>query len=109
MALGSTILIERRHGENKLGWKVTFQKPGNPFWSRLPIDDDLKLYYEVSLQGDIQGQVQAEYEVLRKIEPEPGYSTAFKYLEATPYRRQIFSRAQHGFVPFDEALPQTNH
>jgi predicted ATPase len=105
---GLPSLLNAATGENKLGWKITFEKPGNPFWSRLPIDDDLKLYYEVSLQGDVQGQVQAEYEILRKLDPDPGYSTAFKYLEATPHRRQIFSRAQHGLVPFDEALPQTN-
>jgi predicted ATPase len=105
---GLPSLLNASTGENKLGWKVTFEKPRNPFWSRLPLDDDQKLYYEVVLHGDVQGQVQAEYEVLRKPEPEHGYSQAFKYLEATPYRRQIYSRGQHGLVPFDEALPQTN-
>jgi len=105
---GLSSLLNASTGENKLGWKITFEKPGNSFWSRLPLDDDQKLYYEVSLQGDVQGQVQAQYEVLRKPEPAPGYSEAFKYLEATPYRRQIYSRGQHGLVPFDEALPQTN-
>jgi predicted ATPase len=45
---------------------------------------------------------------LRKPEPSPGYSEAFKYLEATPYRRRIYSRERHSLVPFDEALPQTN-
>ena len=105
---GLPSLLNASTGENKLGWKITFEKPGNSFWSRLPLDDDQKLYYEVALQGDVQGQVQALYEVLRKPEPAPGYSEAFKYLEATPHRRRIYSREHHGLVPFDEALPQTN-
>jgi predicted ATPase len=105
---GLSSLLTASTGENKLGWKITFEKPGNSFWSGLPLDGDQKLYYEVSLQGDVQGQAQSLYEVLRKPEPSPGYSEAFKYLEATPYRRRIYSRGQHGLVPFDEALPQTN-
>lgn len=105
---GLPSLLNAATGENKLGWKITFEKPGNPIWSGLPLDDDQKLYYEVVLQGDVQGQVQAQYEVLRKPEPEPGHRKAFMYLEATPYRRQIYSRGQHGLVPFDEALPKTN-
>lgn len=105
---GMSSLLNASTGENRLGWKITFEKPRNSFWSRLPLDDDQKLYYEVSLQGDVQGQAQAQYEILRKPEPASGYSEAFKYLEATPYRRQIYSRGQHNLVPFDEALPQTN-
>jgi len=106
---GLSSLLNASTGENKLCWKITFEKPGNSFWSRLPLDDDLKLYYEVSLQGDVQGQAQAQYEVLRKPEPAaPRYSEAFKYLEATPHRRYIYSREKHGLIPFDEALPQTN-
>jgi predicted ATPase len=105
---GMSSLLNASTGENRLGWKISFEKPRNSFWSRLPLDDDQKLYYEVSLQGDVQGQAQAQYEILRKPEPASGYSEAFKYLEATPYRRQIYSRGQHNLVPFDEALPQTN-
>jgi predicted ATPase len=105
---GMTSLLNASTGENSLGWKITFEKPRNSFWSRLPLDDDQKLYYEVSLQGDVQGQAQMQYEILRKPEPVSGYSEAFKYLEATPHRRRIYSREHHRLVPFDEALPQTN-
>ena len=105
---GLSSLLTASTGENKLGWKITFEKPDNFFWGGLPLDDGQKLYYEVSLQADVQGQAQALYEVLRKPEPSPGYSEAFKYLEATPHRRRIFSREHHGLVPFDEALPQTS-
>jgi predicted ATPase len=105
---GVPSLLNASTAENKLVWKISFEKPRNSFWGRLPLDDDQKLYYEVSLQGDVQGQALAQYEILRKPEPASGYSEAFKYLEATPYRRQIYSRGQHNLVPFDEALPQTN-
>ena len=106
---GVQSLLNASTNENRLGWKISFEKPRNSFWSRLPLDDDQKLYYEVSLQGDVQGQAQAQYEVLRKPEPAaPRYSEAFKYLEATPHRRYIYSREKHGLIPFDEALPQTN-
>ena len=105
---GVPSLLNASTGETKLGWKISFEKPRNSFWGRLPLDDDQKLYYEVSLQSDVQGQAQAQYEVLRKPEPASGYSKAFKYLEATPYRRHIYSREKHGLIPFDEALPQTN-
>ena len=106
---GMPSLLNASTGETRLGWKISFEKPRNSLWSRLPLDDDLRLYYEVSLQGDLQGQAQAQYEVLRKPEPAaPRYSEAFKYLEATPHRRYIYSREQHGLIPFDEALPQTN-
>src|SRR3990172_112932 len=66
---GLSSLLNASTGENKLGWKITGEKPGNSVGSRRPLDNDLKLYYEVSLQGDVQGQAQAQYEVLRKPEP----------------------------------------
>ena len=91
-------------GKN-VGWKITFEKPKHSFWTALPLDDGQKLYYEVALQSDAQGVAHAQYEILRRPEPDPGYSQAFKYLEATPYRRQIYSREQHNLVPFDEAVP----
>ncbi len=105
---GVPSLLNASTGENKLGWKISFEKPRNSFWGRLPLDNDQKLHYEVSLQGDAQAQAQAQYEILRKPEPASGYSEAFKYLEATPYHRRIYSREHHRLVPFDEALPQTN-
>lgn len=105
---GMPSLLNASTGETSLGWKITFEKPRNSFWTRLPLDDNQKLYYEVSLQGDIKGQAEAQYELLRNTGPFPGYTSPLKYLEATPYRRQIYNREQHGLVPFDEALPQTN-
>ena len=105
---GMSSFLNASSGENRLGWKITLEKPHNSFWNRLPLDDDQKLYYEVSLQKDLQEQAQVQYEILRKPEPAPGYSEAFKYLETTPYRRQIYSRDKHNLVPFDEALPQSN-
>jgi predicted ATPase len=51
------------------------------------------------------GQVSAKYEVLRKPDPDHGYSEPYKLLEATPFRRMIQDRKSHHFVPFDEALP----
>ena len=105
---GMSSLLNASIGENRLGWKITLEKPRNSFWSRLPLDDAQKLYYEVSLQSDVKGQAEAQYELLRNTGPFPGYTSPLKYLEATPYRRQIYSRDQHNLVPFDEALPQTN-
>jgi predicted ATPase len=105
---GMISLLNAAQKERKMKWCLTFCKPNNFFWTRLPIDDDLELFYEVVLEADMQGQAQVQYEVLRKPEPSHGYTEAFKYLEATPFRRQIYSREEHGLVPFDEALPQSN-
>jgi len=90
--------------DRKLKWLITFVKPENPFWKTLPIEDNLPLCYEVVLQSDEQGQTLPQYEVLRKREPFPGFEQAFKYLEATPFRRQIFSKKDHHFIPFDDVV-----
>jgi ABC-type arginine transport system ATPase subunit len=105
---GMESLLNAGRKERKLGWRITFSKPRGSIWSRLPVEDDEALYYEVSLQADKQGQAQAQYEVLRRPEPTPGHSEAFKFLEATPFRRQIYSREQHRLVPFDQAMPQSD-
>ncbi|MCX5644278.1 MAG: AAA family ATPase [Phycisphaerae bacterium] len=94
--------------DRKLRWGITFCRPTNGIWNQLPLEDDLQLFYEAVLQGDMQGQAQVQHEILRKAEPLPGYAEAFKYLEATPSRRQIYSREHHKLVPFDEAMPQPN-
>jgi predicted ATPase len=105
---GLASLQNAASSDKKFGWKVTFGRPDNPFWKQLPLEDRQNLYYEVALQGGLQGQVKAQYEVLRKAEPAQGYAEAFKFLEVTPFRRNIFSREQHGLIPFDEALPPQN-
>jgi len=105
---GLPSLLNASSEEKKLFWKVTFKKPGNPFWGRLPLDDGQHLSYEVSLQGDLQGQVQVQHEVLCRPEPAPGYGETLTYLESSPYRRQIYSHSQRRLVPFDENLPQPN-
>jgi len=91
--------------DGQIGWRVTFRKPAGSAWERLPLDDDKAYCYEVQLQTNAQGQAQAKYEVLRTTEPFAGYTDAFKYLEATNLRRQIYSREQRRLVPFDEAVP----
>ena len=104
---GFSSLLNAATQENKLDWKITFSRPDHSPWNKLPLDGRQPLCYEVCLQGDMHGQAQIQYEVLRKPEPDSGYSEAFKYLEATPHRRQIFDRQRHRLVPFDEAVPET--
>jgi predicted ATPase len=103
---GMPSLLNAASADQQLAWRATFSKPGNSIWSQLPVEADQAFYYEVVLKGDVQGVAQPQYEVLRKPEPSPGYAAAFKYLEATPFRRQIYSRVAHKLMPFDEAIPQ---
>ncbi|MFH1903306.1 MAG: AAA family ATPase [Candidatus Omnitrophota bacterium] len=103
---GINSLLNAAGKERKLTWQITFNKPNNTFWSQLPVKD--ALFYKVVLQGDMQGQVQPQYEVLQNLQPFQGYSGPLKYLEATSHRRQIFSREHHELMPFDEAIPQPN-
>lgn len=105
---GMTSLLNAGGEKQKLSWRVTFHKPDNPIWGQLPLDESQSLYYEVVLQRGMEGQAQPQYELLRKPEPDQGYTDAFKYLEATPYRRQIYSKEKHKLVPFDEAVSQPN-
>ncbi|MDD5559591.1 AAA family ATPase [Candidatus Methylomirabilis sp.] len=102
---GMNSLLNAARKDRKLSWRITFSKPKDPFWSRLPLDDSQAFIYEVILQGDVQGQAQAQYEVLRTREPYQGYAEAFKYLEATLFRRQVYSREHRKLMPFDEAMP----
>ncbi len=104
---GMYSLLNAGKTESKITWNITFCKPIGPFGQRLPLDGEQTLVYEVVLKGDIQGRASAEYEVLRNLEPVSGKNVPLKYLEATPFRRQIFSREQHKLVPFDEAVSPT--
>jgi predicted ATPase len=105
---GIVSILNAAQTEKKIGWQITFGKPKNSPWDRLPIDDDQLFCYDVRLQIDTQGQAYAQKEILRTPGPLKGHSQAFKYLEATPRRRQIFSRDDHKLVPFDEAIHQPN-
>jgi len=89
--------------DQKLSWHITFKKPHNGAWAQLPLDEDRTLLFEVVLQANLQGQVSAQYEALKASQPRPGYSEPLKFLEATPYRRQIFDRRTHRLESFDEA------
>lgn len=102
---GMNSLLNAGGRDRKLRWQITFGKPKNPYWSGLPIDENQEFVYEVILQGDVQGQAQAQYEVLRSREPFAGYTAPFKYLEATPFRKQVYSREHHRLMPFDQAVP----
>ena len=102
---GFQSLINAATAKGTCGWNITFEKPKNPIWSQLPMEADQSFCYEVALQGDAQGRVVALNEVLRRLQPFPGYSNSLKYLEATPFGRKIYSRQSHNLVPFDEALP----
>jgi predicted ATPase len=90
--------------EHKLSWLITFKKPRPGFWAQMPMEEERAMVYEVVLQTDMQGQPSAQYEVL-KGEPRPGYAEYFKFLEATPYRTQIYDRRKNRLEPFNEAVP----
>jgi len=104
---GPTSILTAGKQDGRLGWKITFQKPATPLWSRVPLQDGNPLTYEVVLQTDLQGQVRPQYEVLRNFKPKPGYSEPLKFLEATPFRRMILDKTCH-LVPFDQAQPETS-
>jgi len=102
---GAASILTAGKADNKLAWRITVTKPTAEFWNQVPLQEDRPLVYEVVLQADSQGQVRPQYEVLRKPEPAQGYQEAYKFLEATPYRRMILDRKTHQLVPFDEAQP----
>jgi predicted ATPase len=87
--------------EKKLTWRLTFTKPKLGLWAAMHMEEEHSLVYEVTLQSDIQGQANVQYEVLRTSEPYPSFEDPLKYLEATPRRRRIFTRA-HRLENFDE-------
>jgi len=89
--------------EKRLTWRLTFTKPKTGLWAQMRMEGEHALVYEVVLQSDITGQAKTQYEVLRTSEPYPGYPEPLKYLEATPYRRSIFTR-NHRLEPFDEGV-----
>jgi len=92
---------------DRLKWMLTFQKPtSHPFWSPMPLKDEVRYVYEVTLSDDRYGRTIPLYEALRNEEPYPGYDQPLKVLEATPERSLIFDPRQHKLVPFDEVVSQ---
>jgi predicted ATPase len=89
--------------ERKLTWRLMFARPKTGFWAQMHMEEEHALVYEVALQSDISGQAKAQYEVLKTSEPYPGHRDPLKFLEATLYRKNIFSRATHRLEPFDDA------
>lgn len=105
---GMASLLNATEAPGKLSWKITFGMPLSPPWNQLPLEKNRPVLYEVVLQPGVQGQASVQYEALRRTEPFPGHTGPLKYLEATPFRRNIYDRQKHKLVPFDEALPQSD-
>lgn len=102
----NSLLNAAQKKENKLEWGIAFEKPGKAHWASLPIANKQELLYQVVIQSDPTGRALVQREILRNAEPKKGMAEPLKYLEATPFRRQIFSRKDHKLVPFDEAVKQ---
>ena len=75
----------------------------NP-WDTFPLEQGKSLVYEVVLKADAFYQkMDPQYEVLRNQKPLVGQVGPLKYLEATPFRRQILDKKQRKLISFDEA------
>lgn len=104
---GATSILTSGNVNKKLTWKITFHDPS--LWEILRIDTKTSMVYRADLGVDSLGQTKPQYEVLRNELPGPGYANPFKYLEATPHRRQIFDRGKGRLTPFDEAQPSAEN
>ena len=104
---GASSMLSSGNANRQLTWNITFHHPS--LSDILHSDAKKSLVYEVVLVPDAQNQMHSRYEVLRNQEPAPGHKEPFKFLEATPYRQQIFDRRQGKFTPFDEAQPTTEN
>ena len=100
---GAASILTSGNEDRRLNWEITFRNPAA--WDALPLRAGESLVYEVVLQADTNGQVNPQYEILRTQEPRQGYTNPLKFLEVTPYRRQIFDVKQRQLIPFDEAQP----
>jgi predicted ATPase len=87
----------------KLTWQLTFKKPESGYLSQIPMEDK-ELVYEVELKSDMQNQASVQHEILRNLDPSPGYPNPLKYLESTPHLRQIYNRRSRKLESFDEAV-----
>ena len=106
---GAASLLTVGNEDRRLTWKITFHKSAAAPWNTVPLEQEQSLVYEVVLQADAQSQMYPQYEVLRTREPIEGrYSDPLKFLEATPYRQNIFDRRQGRLIPFDEGQSSPN-
>ena len=97
---GVASLLSSENGSGKLTWKITFHDP----WDTFPLEQGKSLVYEVVLKADAFYQkMDPQYEVLRNQKPLVGQVGPLKYLEATPFRRQILDKKQRKLISFDEA------
>ena len=103
---GATSILASGNANKQFTWNITFNDPS--LWEILRMEANTSLVYEAALGVDSLGQTHPKYEVLRNQLPAPGHANPFKFLEATPYRRQIFDRRQGKLTPFDEAQPSTD-
>ncbi|MDE3001227.1 MAG: AAA family ATPase [Gemmatimonadota bacterium] len=103
---GAASILTSGNENRRLNWEITFRNPSA--WDALPLRAGESLVYEVVLHTDTNGRVNPQYEILRTQEPSQGYNNPLKFLEVTPYRRQIFDVKQRQLIPFDEAQPPTD-
>ena len=82
-----------------LKWELTFHKPDNNQFSFFKHDP---LVYQAILQSDMQGKIQPQYELLRNRDTQEKYEHPLKFLQATPYRRQLYDMAQRRLISFDD-------
>ena len=99
-----SILSAAQRKDSTLFWRIHFKIPANPGASDPVLHEAQSLVYEVSIQTDVQGRAIPQYELLRSQDPYPGYAEPLKYLEATPFKRRIFSRDARRLVPFDDIV-----
>ena len=100
---GAASMLSANDVSKQISWSITFHHFA--LSEILQSEEKKLLVYQAELVPDTQFQMQARYEVLRNQELAPGHIEPFKFLEANPYRQQIFDRRQGKFTPFDEAQP----
>ena len=104
---GAASMLSSGNVNRQLTWNITFHHP--TLSDILHLDAEKSLIYEVVLMPDTQNQMHSRYEVLKNQVPAPGHKEPFKFLEATPFRQQIFDRRQGKFTTFDEAQSSTEN
>ncbi len=100
---GAASLLSANDVNKQLTWSITLHH--SALSDILQLEEEKSLVYAVELVPDTLYQMQTRYEVLRNQKPAPGHTEPFKFLEANPYRQQIFDRRQRKLTPFDEAQP----
>ncbi len=103
---GAASILTSGNANKQLTWNITFNDP-SPHGRFCGLEANNR-WCTRSLLGWIHLVRRIQYEVLRNQLPARGHANPFKFLEATPYRRQIFDRRQGKLTPFDEAQPSTD-